>query len=478
VSRFIATVCAISCCIMATAGADVLPCPDAKPLGAHVELRLAHSEPSFTRDSRVRVWFALIAPDTYGTYAARLMVPWAAKEMTWRTTANACRDGTSFGTCSCPATRASGTADLSGFYATYDASDPDLSLMFPDVIEASADVRVKCIDGGNEVGETGAGLALPATFAVRPRRTDSDGLFQANASGCYDENRQKSEECVLHPERFAVMPLAGNGVLDSSDGGFRTSNNARWEVCCGCGIPPRDGMEGETGDCGDAAQQRGLFEVAIDSAKALRAELGPRVDRFQQEKRLAEQYRADFELVSSSCAGWDISIELLKGLLGGTNAPESAKTLVQIMDLLDKLVDEDPSILLNVVEGLPLPESLEFTFIGADDFTLGTLWDGVSTVYEGALEVDQAGSIPQMQQRLEDCAGVPLVSNLVYDDAKQHLRHLEAAVRELPAIRELTTRIEQADTEVYNRWVAYHAACLEEAECRGTDPATCGPAPP
>lgn len=467
---------AVVFCAALTAHAAIAPCPASKPLGAHIELRIEHTDQFYARSSRVRAWFELEPPLYDGAFNKKLLAPWTAKEIIWRTTASTCRDTAAYGDCRCPASRASGTVDLSSGYATYQPVGPRLSVLFPEEIRTSADVQVECFDGVNK-NLQGASLHLTSVFNVLPRGDTARGVY-VDASGCYDAQGRLKPECVKQPERFALLPFAGSGEIRDSGNGSEALSKARWEVCCGCGIAPRGGMEGETDECGDSAQQRGLFEVAIDTAKALRGNLRPRIDRFENEKRLAEQYRSDFETVSRSCAGWDISIELLKALLGGANAPESAQTLVQIFEILEKVADEDPSILLNVVEGLPLPASLEFTFLGVDGFTIGALWDSAAEVYEGALEVDQADSIPQMRQRLEDCSDVPLVSNLVYDDAKLHLRHLEAAVRELPAIRELATRIEQADTEVYNRWVAYHRACLEEAECRGTDPAQCGAAPP
>jgi hypothetical protein len=40
------------------------------------------------------------------------------------------------------------------------------------------------------------------------------------------------------------------------------------------------------------------------------------------------------------------------------------------------------------------------------------------------------------------------------------------------------TRIEQSDTDIYNKWANYHRACLQYAECKGLDPAVCNPPPP
>src|SRR5215210_6100243 len=63
---------------------------------------------------------------------------------------------------------------------------PDLSALFPEEIRNSANVRVQCFDGGNEVAETGAGLALPSTFGVEPGGNNT-ATFSVNPSGCRDD---------------------------------------------------------------------------------------------------------------------------------------------------------------------------------------------------------------------------------------------------------------------------------------------------
>ena len=71
-----------------------------------------------------------------------------------------------------------------------------------------------------------------------------------------------------------------------------------------------------------------------------------------------------------------------------------------------------------------------------------------------------------------------MVAGVTFDGAREYLNHAEAAVRELSQALPLMTRIEQSDTDIYNKWHDYHRACLDYAACSGRDPAVCNPPPP
>ena len=420
----------------------------------------------FSRDTDLRVWFRLhpIAPNLPWKFT--LPQSWSAKEMIWRATGSQCMDlpDPSNEVCRCKSSSDSGTAPLTDGYAHFHPMYPELTVMFPDAIRNAGEVPLECIrPGGRATGR--AGLFIAAVDVI-PRGRGGTAIFVD--SGPCNPDGQPSQNCFNQPEKYAIVPFEGSGQLDL---GHSKPVDVSWAVCCGCGEPPNATPEGETDPCGDSDSQRGFLEVAIDTDDALRRELKQLVDRYQAAIREAEQYRSDFELVSNSCAGWDISLELMKALLGGANAPEGAAAFLRLLGVLENLASEDPSIILT---GGP---NVEVKLLGVD-FSIEDIWGAVSGIYEAANTVGGAGSVSSMEERLEECSGVPLVSNLVYDDAKKHVRALKEAFGVLPDIRRLTTRIQQADTDVYNKWKAFYQACMAEAECRGTGAPACGPTPP
>ncbi len=453
-------------------GDGVEPCPPGNPLGAHIELRTSGTANglAFSRTGKVKIWFDL-APSGPSQWRYELSQPWSASHLTWRTEASGCVDlPDSYGeVCRCSPSRASGVVDFPGDsgYGSFYPLDPQLSVHLPDSIMNSADVPFECVR--RDAGSSGRiGLFASGVEDVRPYENSTVRAFFVAATGCFDAEGRMSPDCAAHPELYAVIPFAGSDRRTDAYGSDEVTRTMRWEVCCGCGIPPREMPEGENDPCGDPDQQRGLLEVAVDRANALRAQTAPRIQGFEQHWRQAEAFKSDFELVVNSCAGWDIATTLLGYLAGGPNATQSAQAFSQGLGMLQQLLVQDPALVLSAGSAFGLE--------GWD--VVNDSWGLLSTLYSAGLDISSAGSVAGMKAKLADCARVPLVSHLVYDDAKLHLEHLEKALTELREIHRLSTETEQADTEVVNRWGAFHRACLENAQCRGLDPALCGPPPP
>lgn len=426
-----------------------------------------------SRSSRVRVWFGLapMLPPTEWRYDLRQT--WNASHMTWRTEASGCVDlPDAYGeVCTCPPARETGISSLSeGYgYAHFGPLYPELTLQLPSAIEHSSTVTFQCVDPRGDGVGGGIGTSISGVENVLSASAGTtDGAFFVAPTGCVGPDGRVTPDCSAHPELYAAIPFVGSDQRRDVSTSSSRQTKMRWEVCCGCGVPPRDMPEGETDPCGDPDQQRGLLEVAVDRAKALRAEATPHLQRFEREYGQAQQFKSDFDLVVNSCAGWDIAMALLAFLAGGPNAPQSAQAFTQGLGMLQQVLARDPSVVLSA--------GAAFGLEGWD--VVNDSWGLMSTLYTGALDASSAGSLPGMKAKLEDCARVPLVSRLVYDDAKLYLQHLETAFTELRELHRLSTLAQQADTQVIEKWHAYHRACLENAACRGIDPAVCGPAPP
>jgi hypothetical protein len=270
-------------------------------------------------------------------------------------------------------------------------------------------------------------------------------------------------DCVRRPDLYAAIPMSGQDTDVSTVGDEEMTSTMRWEICCGCGEPPRDRPEGENDPCGDPSIQRGFLDVAISNAQQKRNDLRPRFERFQQHWSQAMGAQSSFNAVVGSCAGWDIAMTALGGL-AGEGAPAA---LITIFGILDQLLDQDPSAVLTAGALLPGPE-------GA---AVADAWGLLTALYGLATDFSNASSIAGMRAKLEGCAGTPTVDDRLYAAAGRYIDELEKAFAELPDISRLKTEIAQADADVFNKYAAWHRACLENARCRGLDPAICGPPP-
>lgn len=361
--------------------------------------------------------------------------------------------------CTCPPKIASGRSP--GSTVQFLATDPTLNVRLDEDIREAVDTEGSCV-GRTSSATNGSNTTLPGTTGFSPPGTAPE-MFVSRGTRCVGDD--PDPDCIRLPQLYAQIPMAGYGTDEyryaTDDLTVRT---VRWEICCGCGEPPRGIFDGEDDPCGGTANEFGLLQVAVSRSEQLRGQLTARFDRFNSAWRQAEAYKSDFNLVVGSCAGMEIVNLLIGALLGGAGAPQFAQTLGNVVSWLDKVAREDPSLALDLLAAFGLEGASE----------AGQIWGLVDSVANGALNAANAGSIDALEAKLNDCAGTFLVSDLVYNDARLYLRNLRAALSEVPEMRRLMTQIQQSDTDVLNKREAYRRACIEDARCRGVDPSICG----
>ncbi|MBK5260276.1 MAG: hypothetical protein JJE51_11830 [Thermoanaerobaculia bacterium] len=488
----------------------VKPCPADRPLGGEINYAHDIADRHFQRCSgSARLWFRLHPNVPVSAY--RFGTTWHSDAITYWLKNDGCTDlpDQHGEVCTAPpqdeirgrlvigTVGPTGVEQIAGVDwgpVSFDPFTPELSfLTLPNEIRHRTRTPITC------VLPSGGGSSGGWEFAVIGEITaPCDSSFQCFVACvqptlcAHPTELEQKRDCALHPGRYAVIPFVGSQtkVCDDSAGTVVTLSY-RWKVCCGCGEPPSGPPPEFSQDpCGDLGVQRGLLQVAVDTSSALRRELRPHLDRFQLEKHQAGQYRNDFDYVSNSCAGWDVAVTLTEALFGGVGAAEGlgptegAQAFSKLLSIIQAVIDQDPTIpltaFLGAAEELEVAgeSALAVTLLGIEGFTTSGVIDTVGSITNGALEFLQAGEVQAQRERLEDCTDTPLVAGVTFDGAREYLDHAEAAARELSAALPLMTRIEQSDTNIYNRWAAYHQACLQYAECKGLDPAVCNPPPP
>ena len=374
---------------------------------------------------------------------------------------------------------------------------PELSfLTLADEIRHDNTTPLTCVDLGPGGGQGTSEWSLPVIGDIRPwSHEECDNPLRHSActpaTMCQGATGDQHRDCLLHPERYAVIPFEGSERVVTSTGGVDVTIGYRWEVCCGCGEPPSGPPPEMSQDpCGDLGIQRGQMQVAVDTSALLRRRLKPHRVAYDRAKQQASQYRPDFDFVARSCAGWDIAVMLTQALFGGVGAAEGlgptegAQAFSKLMSLVEGVLEQDPTLpltmFLSAAEELEVAgeTALEVKLLGIEGWTASGVIDTVGTVTDGALEFLSRDEIQTQRDRLEDCTDTPLVAGITFDDARRYLDYAEEAARELSEILPLMTRIEQSDTAIYNAWHAYHRACLDYAACTGRDPAVCNPPPP
>jgi hypothetical protein len=241
---------------------------------------------------------------------------------------------------------------------------------------------------------------------------------------------------------------------------------ASWSVCregVACPPPP----EPETGAApppaeedpcdriGNLPSQRDLCRNQLD---LLTARLEPHVQAHADLIARANENIDAFASADLQCEIWDQTEKLLKTLITGGmgRAGEAGRALLYLADVLEKAQGGD-------LASLFYPEELQ-KFLEAKGL--------VDDLY-AELEADE---VTLMQKRLQECVGK--VGN-------ETLRKAEAMVADLvaakaiwesevaPGLNDLRSKGYECADWNHQVW----RACLEEAECRGTPPADCGPEP-
>jgi hypothetical protein len=489
----------------------VKPFPPDKPLGGHLnyDYRVKDREYSVCK-GRARLWFRLHPVDR--SWPAQLYGMYHADAIDYRLVNQGCTDVPDpHQVCTAPQQpEIRGRVVIGpigqfgvdmlgapGGTASFTPIEPELSLLtLPEEIRSGAKTPLTCRDLSTGTSSTGEWV-MPVIADVRTF-ADEECSNPMRLSACVaptvctDASEGQRRDCYLRPARYAVIPFEGHEQVTTSVGGTDVTLGYRWEVCCGCGEPPSGPPPELSQDpCGDFAQYVDRLRLAIDQAALRRAQLKTHWDRFQQEKHQAEQYYSDFKLVSNSCLGWDVAMMLAEAMLGGAGTggvealapPEGAAAFAKLYTFIKAALEEDPTVILTsflgAAEELEVggEAALEVTLFNTEGFTASGVWDTVSTIHDAGQLYFTAEDAAARRERLEDCTDVPLVSHLVLEGARDHLDHLEAALREVPEMGRLTTLVEQADTEIVQKWHEYYSACLNYAACSGRDPAGCRPPP-
>ena len=497
----------------------VKPCPADRVLGGAIEYDYSIADRHYQRCSgSARMWFHLYPAPLAWPY--RLGGPWLSDAITYRLKLHGCTDlPDQWGeVCTGPpqdevrARAVIGTVGAGGVEpiagadwgpVSFDPLVPELYFVtLPDAIRHDPSLTpITCVLPGGG-GSSSWGLQVIGRITAwgnAPCDSDSHAAAACvQPTLCTDAtDPEQKRDCAAHPDRYAVIPFTGSqrAVTTESAGvgvpGTVQTWDLRWKVCCGCGEPPSGPPPEMSQDpCGDLGAYRGRMQVAVDTSAALRRLLKPHMDKYLFEKEQARQWRNDFEYVSNSCAGWDIAVMLTEALFGGTGAAEGlgptegAQAFSKLLSIIQAVIEQDPTIpltaFLGAAEDLEVAgeTALEVSLLGIEGFTASEVIDTVNTIAGGALEFLNSGEVQAQRERLEDCTDVPLVAGVTFDGAREYLNHAEAAARELSQILPLMTRIEQSDTDIYNKWHQYHQACVQYAQCSGRDPRVCNPPPP
>jgi hypothetical protein len=311
------------------------------------------------------------------------------------------------------------------------------------------------------------GTIRPAEAAVH---CDEGHLVCVPGTACAGEiDEAQHQDCILRPDRYAVVPFTGSEVARWDHGGTHIATQIRWQVCCGCGEPPSGPPpDFEQDPCGDLAAARAQLTLKEDVFAGWQGELGSLATQVAHQQSQAAAYQSDYELVVQSCALWDIAVELTTYLATGPRAPESAQQLGTLLTVLQQLANQDPSLVFTAFGA----GGLEIAGAGIDAY-----WSALLNNGQALLAIGEAGSIPGMRAKIDECTDTPMVSHEVFRDARVYLDHLEAVAKLLPDLHVAYRSTEQAGWDLWAEQHRYHSLCLEHAACAGTDPAACGPPP-
>lgn len=228
--------------------------------------------------------------------------------------------------------------------------------------------------------------------------------------------------------------------------------------------PPSPSPPPDPSSCPDASPQEAQLGLSRDQYDFRRNELSKLWDGFQTEWNQAQQLRSDYELVIRSCALWDIGMKLAEFTV--SEGGEGGKAFVELHEIVKKVLEQDPSVVLGIA-----PE--------IDGVKPSEVWETVMAVREGASSAAAAGSVSGMKEKLEQCAGTPMVSDLVWQDAKSYLDHLGDALGRLPAIHEKMSQIDHQADDLWNWQQKVYTACMDHWNCLGVaGPPDCTAPPP
>jgi hypothetical protein len=238
------------------AGDPLEPCPEDRPLGGSIELEVVYTRERFYRcDQKARLWFGLI-PMGQGPWPSELGSPHHSDAIRYELSSSGCSDmpDPHGEVCTAPEEARSGRVDFGPIGplgvanqsggVTFYPTDPALDFQLLDEISDWRIFQIQCVLPG---GGGTSGLKIRLGGSVRPWGPDECEIGPCVAPGaCYRAEDALRRDCVLHPDRYAVIPFEGSetrrlmpGVAGLNSGEFKDVTT-RWRVCCGCGEPPSE----------------------------------------------------------------------------------------------------------------------------------------------------------------------------------------------------------------------------------------------
>lgn len=214
--------------------------------------------------------------------------------------------------------------------------------------------------------------------------------------------------------------------------------------------------------CGPPTSQLALLNLALDQERALLELNGQQYRDIRQLQQQARQWQNDYDQASRDCKLFQVAKFLTNFLVGNEAGTigKAGKELSNFLSFLDKMASGDPSWIL------PNTEFKEY-------FSVEDAWEAFQNAY-GLIAPD---STPEgLLAGLRSC-GSPTISG-VMEGAVTYLRLLQQIEPKAREANKTLNDIRDKDQEVLNRWNDYHKACVDRANCKGTDPKACDAPPP
>jgi hypothetical protein len=251
----------------------VQPCPADRPLGGAIEYSYAYKDREFHRCSgTAQLWFRLHTLPNQWPYELRTV--WQSDAITYRLLNDGCTpEPNDRGlVCVAPAQpEVCGNVVLGevgqfgvnligapGGPVIFNPLDPGLRfLTLPDEIAHRVETPVRCFEPSG--GGTGS-WTLPVIGEVTTfgRGDCGSELACVAPTLCVRAEGDQQRDCMTHPDRYAVIPFAGDQSVVYDTGGIELlrivkTQRFRWNVCCGCGEAPA--CAPRPPDCANEAEQ-------------------------------------------------------------------------------------------------------------------------------------------------------------------------------------------------------------------------------
>jgi len=489
----------------------VKPCPADKPLGGRIEVDSDWNSSGCRGSRRAVLRFPLIPSGLNGApWSAQLWGGFTAPEVHYELSTGGCSGMSPYNRSSCkaPNGRDAGNVTLgkAGPLGFIPAPDADGFLNFyPLKPEIAASTLLFHETGGG--GRRGTFTPLEC---VGPRESSKGswpfdfGGLTIRATNCLSFETdpdwehhffacvQPAEctnpvgvaakrECILHAERHAVIPFAGESTWKSPEASadwgphyhFFDGAKIHWEICCGCGdaaAPP----EASSDPCPSTLDaDSNLMTNRIKEEEAFK-QFVKRGEAYEKALDEANAHYADYKTTVKACLIQDLATDAIIALLAPELVTEDTPHdvaaaiemaerngllppmgLQQIAKIVDKIVSgEDPTTAID----------REGKQVWAETFDA---IHKVETLFAGTRTVDG------MEKTIEQCQGSFLVSAETKLSADKCVEGLKAALDQSVEMNKLQNDIRNLNTQLPDLQYKAWAACVTRARCEGTPESAC-----